>query len=395
MVKKALKIILLPISLFVPAALITFSLPGIVGAFHEGGVDFCEGCHVIRKSPGGQVQDRDDSTRPLELKGLDASSTCLRCHAQSGKFYNVLSNDGSSYSAGGDFYWLKKTFTWTVNGKLSQSAGNSHGHNVAAAEYGLHEARTLNSAPGGMYSSTALGCTSCHDPHSITVKNGDTVGIPLHDSYGKDLTIKITAGNYRLLGGIGYNGGAQAGGVSFQQPAPVAAADAQNWVETDSNHTAYGSGMSEWCGNCHTDFLTGDYKHPVGNYATLSSTFISNYNSYVKTGDITGNQATAYLALVPFELGTADTWSLDPSSTSGPAQGANVMCLTCHRAHASAFQDIGRWDFGTTLVAESHPQPGDGGAGGVIAFNSYYGRDMVSEFGLNQRWFCNKCHLMD
>lgn len=44
---------------------------------------------------------------------------------------------------------------------------------------------------------------------------------------------------------------------------------------------------------------------------------------------------------MPFGLGTADIWSLDPSRTSGPDYGANVMCLTCHRAHASAFQDSG------------------------------------------------------
>ncbi|NQT69761.1 MAG: cytochrome C [Desulfobacteraceae bacterium] len=385
----------MPISLFVLATLMTFSLPGIVGAFHEGGVNFCEGCHVIHKSPSGQIQDRNDSTIPMDLKGLDASSTCLRCHAQSGKFYNVLSNDGSTYSAGGDFYWLKKTFTWSANDKFYQSSGDNHGHNVVAAEYGLHQESMLNSAPGGIYSPSALGCTSCHDPHSRTVKDGYTGEIPVSDSYGEDLGIKITVGNYRLLGGIGYNGGAQAGGVTFNHPAPVAVADAQNWVETNSNHTAYGSGMSEWCNNCHSDFLTGNGKHPVGNDATLSSTFISNYNSYVKTGDITGTQATAYLALLPFESGTADKWSLDPSSTSGPAQGANLMCLTCHRAHASSFKDIGRWDFGTTFVADSHPRPGDGGATGNDMRNSYYGRDMVAEFGLYQRRLCNKCHLLD
>ena len=253
----------------------------------------------------------------------------------------------------------------------------------------------MGSAPGGIYSSSALGCTSCHDPHSRTVKDGYTGEIPVSDYYGQDFGIEFNVGNYRLLGGIGYTGGTQAGGVIFNYPAPIAVADSQNWVETDSNHTAYGSGMSEWCNNCHPDFLNIDNMHPVGNDATLSSTFISNYNSYVKTGDVTGTQAAAYLALVPFEWGTANTGFLDPSSTSGPDQGANVICLTCHRAHASAFQDIGRWDFGTTFVADSHPQPGDGGAAGNDALNSYYGRDMVSEFGLHQRWFCNKCHLLD
>lgn len=75
-------------------------------------------------------------------KGFDASSTCLKCHARMDKFYNVLSADGSTYTPGGDFYWLKRTFTWSTPGKLHQSLGDNHGHNVIAAEYGLQEDRT-------------------------------------------------------------------------------------------------------------------------------------------------------------------------------------------------------------------------------------------------------------
>lgn len=375
----------IPISFLVLAVLTTFNLSKPGYAFHEGGVDNCQGCHVIHQSKSDQIQDRYNSTSPGELKGLDSSSTCLRCHAEKGRFYNVLSNDGSTYSAGGDFYWLKKTFTWTENGKLCRSSGDNHGHNVVALEYGLNQESKLNSAPGGIYPSLALGCTSCHDPHS-RMNNDDR---------NDDLNMETIIGSYRLLGGIGYSGGSQLSGVTFKHPAPVAAADSQNWTETDSNHTAYASGVSEWCSNCHSDFLSGKGKHPSGNNATLTSTIIFNYNSYVKTGDISGTQATAYLALVPFELGTKDIWSLDPSKTSGPDYGSNVMCLTCHRAHASAFQNSGRWDFGTTFIADSHPKPGDGGATGNDGRNSYYGRDMVSEFGLYQRQLCNKCHLMD
>ena len=389
------KAVRIPISLFVLAVLTTFTLSGSGYAFHEGGVDNCQGCHVIHQSQGDQNQDRYNSTSPGELKGLDSSSTCLRCHAEKGKFYNVCSNDGSTYSAGGDFYWLKKTFTWTEDGKEYRSLGDSHGHNVVAIEYGLNQENTLNSAPGGMYSSSALGCTSCHDPHSRMNKDDRTGEIPAFYPNGDDLNMETIIGSYRLLGGIGYSGGSQSSGVTFKHPAPGAAADSQNWTESDSNHTAYASGMSEWCSNCHPDFLSGKSKHPAGNNATLTSTIIFNYNSYMKTGDITGTQANAYLALVPFELGTVDIWSLDPSSTSGPNYGANVMCLTCHRAHASAFQDSGRWDFGTTFIADSHPKPGDGGAAGNDGRNSYYGRDMVSEFGLHQKQFCNKCHLLD
>jgi hypothetical protein len=159
--------------------------------------------------------------------------------------------------------------------------------------------------------------------------------------------------------------------------------------------------MSEWCANCHPAFLnssTGGVggKHPAGKGAKLNADIAKNYNSYVKTGDLSGSQATAYLALVPFEAGISEVVFLDPSSSSGPSSGnANVMCLTCHRAHASAFQNIGRWDFEASFIADSHPQFGDGGASGNDVVNSYYGRDMTAEFGESQRQLCNKCHLKD
>jgi len=385
----------IPILFFVLAVLTTFTLTGYGYAFHEGGLDNCQGCHVIHEPQSDQVQDGYNTSIPGELKGFDPSSTCLRCHSEKGKFYNVLSDEGSTYSAGGDFYWLKKTFTWTESGKLCQSSGDNHGHNVIAIEYGLNQEQTRDSAPGGIYSSSALGCTSCHDPHSRMKKDDQTGEISAFDINGEGLYMETIDGSYRMLGGIGYSGGSRSNGITFKHPAPISAADPQNWTETDSNHTAYASGMSEWCSNCHPDFLSGKGKHPAGGNATLTRSIMFNYNCYVKTGDISGTQSAAYLALVPFEVGTDNMWSLDSSSTSGPEYGANVMCLTCHRAHASAFENSGRWDFGTTFIADSHPKPGDGGTTENDVWNSYYGRDMVSEFGLYQKQLCNKCHLLD
>ncbi|NNF84014.1 MAG: hypothetical protein HKM29_02535 [Deltaproteobacteria bacterium] len=72
-----------------------------------------------------------------------------------------------------------------------------------------------------------------------------------------------------------------------------------------------------------------------------------------------------------------------------------MMCLTCHRAHASAFQSVGRWDFRATFIASSHPQAGDAGASGNDEMDSYYGRHVDAQFGSYQRSLCNKCHLKD
>ena len=365
-------------TVFAGVILVIFALTGVVFAFHEGGAEYCEGCHTIHLSSGNGNQETprliDSATGPL-IRGSDPSSTCLRCHAEPGRYYTVLSDDGSMFSPGGDFYWLNKTFIWSEGVITYRSDGDNHGHNVEAIDYALTADRAQNPDTGDAYPAEELDCTSCHDPHARS----------------------SATGNYRLLGGVGYERIGLGGGLSFINPTPVAVADEYDWTESDNNHTAYGSGMSEWCANCHPGFLDDVNKHPAGNNAKLSEGMIFNYNSYVKTGDIYGSSSTAYLALVPFELGIIDTALLDPWSTSGPDYSgrANVMCLTCHRAHASAFDNIGRWDFGVTFIANSHPQYGDSGVSGDDVVNSYYGRDMIAEFGKYQRQLCNKCHIQD
>jgi hypothetical protein len=385
----------------------TLLLSGVTCAFHEGGEGYCEGCHTILGSPSNQDWSTDASSDAgpltLILKGSDPSSTCLRCHAERGEDHRVLSNDGSRYTPGGDFYWLQKTFSWTMGGLSYQSEADRHGHNIVAVDYGLNSDRRLSQSPGGSYPSAALGCTSCHDPHAKTAEKGEN---PLltspSSSYGEEPSTGTPPGTFRLLGGVGYAGGQLRSGVTFTHAAPVAQASPLGSAETDSNHTAYGTGMSEWCANCHGGFLNGSMggvggKHPAGNGAKIPAEISNNYNSYAGTGDRSGSQANAYLALVPFEVDTASRSLLDPFSSAGPGSGgnANVMCLTCHRAHASAFPSMGRWDFDTTFIADSHPKAGDGGASGIDVLHSYYGRDMISEFGEKQRQLCNKCHLRD
>jgi len=377
-------------------------LPGFVWAFHEGGVGYCEGCHVMHRPAEGQTRQTNDVADSEhiapKLRGSDPSSTCLRCHAAAGEYYNVMSKDGSSFTPAGDFYWLRKMFVWKADLKSYRSEGDKHGHNVVALDYGLNPDRVRSSAPGGVYPSAAMGCTSCHNPHGkITCSGSERNAISVSGSFKQPPSPKTTTGSFRLLGGKDYTAGGHSSGIRFESPAPIAVASPANWAETDTNHTAYGDGMSEWCSNCHPGFIDGGRRHPVGKNARLSSNIVTNYNAYIKTGDLEGTQAAAYLSIVPVELGITARAALDPSNTSGPDAGgrAQVMCLTCHRPHASAFQSAGRWDFEATCISESHPRPGDGGVTGNDVYNSYYGRDMVADFGKYQRQFCNKCHVLD
>ena len=375
-------------SVFFAAVLLVGSLElGYCQGFHSGGVGSCNGCHSIHSAQTGSQQ--------LLLRS-DSSSICLNCHAGQGgsNSPSVFSSDGSALTPGGDFYWLTKSFSW-LDG---QSPDYDHGHNIVAVGYNLFSYPVLTTSPGGNFPAARLGCVSCHDPHG-QIDGGTSQGrspVSRSGSYGAESDAGTTSGNYRLLGDSDY----VTSGYSFRNDAPVARQSSVNkYGETDRSHVDYGSGMSEWCGNCHAALINSDhhaggipFQHPAGSSALLTLETLNFYNSYLRTGDFTGLAATAYLQFVPFERGTTDMQQLDPNSTQGPDLTANVMCLTCHRAHASAFPNSGRWDFTANLLVDSHPAAGDIGVAGNDPYFSYYGRDIATDFGTGQGQFCEKCH---
>lgn len=351
------------------AAALVLIASGSALAFHDGGVADCAGCHTMHNSEDGmQVGDNPAGNEYL-LKIGNASDTCLSCHAAYGQFFG-----GEGYGPGGDFYWLTKTYSWTAHGHTSTSSGDSHGHNIISPAYGLEADMTLSEAPGGDFLSTYLRCTSCHDPHGNQ--------------------------NFRLLYGTEmgpvYNGGR----YDFDSPAPEAVGNSRRTYvggggnETDAQHTVYKAGMSEWCANCHTNFHTDNttnFVHPTGE--NLGSTIAASYNAYISTDDtVGGDPTTSYWGLVPFEAVNVDLENVDPGNyTQGPAGTDQVMCVSCHRAHATAFSNAGRWDFGETFIADSHPQPTDTGWSQDDEDNMYYEYTFVT----NQRSLCNKCHVKD
>ncbi len=382
----------------VAVAMLSLGIVSPALAFHDGGVAHCDGCHTMHNSEGG-VSIITGGTVGVAgdylTKGSDPSSTCLNCHQGSGS-YHIFNNAGgaTNQTPGGDFEWLTKTFTFT--GRGSPKHGYNFGHNIVAADFGLvADPDVTTTAPGGTFPAANLACSSCHDPHGkVTSRPGQVTG---SGSYGgADPGGGEILGNFRLLGDTGYNPGNSP--VTFTAAAPVAATSKNGTPERDNAHTDYGSGMSEWCANCHTAFINttvGTHAHPAGNGDNLDGEISGNYNMYVATGNLTGVAATSYLALVPFERGTADRTALDPTSTVGPNSASNVMCLTCHRAHASAFPNSGRWDFAAGLLVESHPMSTDGGIDDDDVSASYYGRTIATDFGPGQRSLCNKCHIQD
>jgi hypothetical protein len=385
------------------AVMLAVGISSIASAFHGGGVAHCDGCHSMHNSADNPIGSAA-TANSLLLKGSDASSTCLNCHAGVGS-YHIASTTLDNTNAGGDFGWVRTDYTAIIDGNPVVFDGQNSGHNIIAIDFGYAaDLRSGNTqAPGGTYSSNLLGCTSCHDAHG-QVHGGTKMGsapISGSGSYGDpDPTDGSQLGNFRLLGDSDYEAGsAVADNYAFSYDAPIAVTTNSTANNTSYGaDTAYGSGMSEWCANCHDDFLNQSTKHVAGSGNGVLDGIGTNYGCYIKTGDWDCSQSgTSYDELVPFERGVSVArTSLSVTDTSAPGAGAQVMCLTCHRAHASAHSNSGRWDLSIDMIARSAALTAIDLPGTEIVYYDSTGEvDVAVKYGKYQRSLCNKCHVQD
>jgi hypothetical protein len=398
-------------------------------AFHSGGVAECSGCHSMH-APA--------ASGSFLLVGSDQSSTCLTCHEHPGdtgpSSYHIstapadMTTTPKQRTPGGDFAWLKKNYTYTgedgvVNGTTENGA--KHGHNIVAVDNGYIADPTNVTAPGGTFAGSQLACTSCHDPHSSIRRNstgqyvkpvpGSAVDpIVGSGSYGAIPTAGQAEGVYRLLRGMGDN----TQGVTFSNIAIAVAPSTYNQSEaTNQVRVAYGATgtntWGNWCATCHGDMhSSGNYVHPIDQ--SLGSDIANAYNSYVKSGDLSGTSASSFNSLVPFIENTGDIATLAShakntnSYLNGPGSSDKVACLSCHRAHASGMIDMLRFDTDYEFMTKGGNYVGSdnalvtGSRAGVQARGrtmadwqaSYYDRP-ATVFASYQRVLCNKCHAKD
>ncbi len=400
-------------------------------AFHSGGVAECGGCHIMHGA----------ASTDFLLYKTDQSSTCLRCHEHAGDVgptsYHIstatvdLSPTAppKQRTPGGDFAWLKRSYSDTAIGYNEQ--GYTHGHNIVAVDNGYNpDPRPENvTAPGGgAVLSSNLACNSCHDQHS-SIRRFDAAGtswgrtgLPIANSGSYDNSATPIAGasavgTYRLLrgGGVaGVSNDASVAGANFAALFVAVVPGSYNRTEaTTQTRTAYGQNAGAWCATCHPNMHSGlGTYHPVdfalGGMAT-------NYNAYISSGVMTGTGNT-FTSLVPFNENTTNITTLashaknNDSVLSGPATADQVACMSCHRAHASGFAEMVRWQIENEFLtkgdsttgaafycATDSPQPSGRCALGRTTAEvtaAYYDR-APSKLGAWQRSLCNKCHAKD
>jgi hypothetical protein len=408
-------------------ALLIVGLSATSYAFHSGGVAECMGCHNIHD---GQ------SPSSLLIAG-DISSTCANasCHGNpAAGSYHILTPtlaDGEAphqMTPGGDFGWLLKTYTWSPRtGSSSTELGERHGHNIVAMDLPGFVADGQNTtAPGGDMAANLLGCNSCHDNHGklrrfglITNPTWGVKGAPIiaSGSYksSPDPAAGQAVGAYRLLRGPGSTAGS--GGKTFAVVFNAIAPDTYNRAETAAAPTrvAYGFGVSEWCATCHPDMHTANstkMTHPVSQ--GLSAAEVATYNSYLGSGIKTGvTAANSYDSIVPFQTDNMRNYTTlkglannDGSNRTGPATSDRVMCLSCHRAHASGWAHMTRWNNDGEFVAVDGVWPGTDSPSTIASAAKYAMGRTVAEttaayngksmsYASYQRSLCNKCHGKD
>jgi predicted CXXCH cytochrome family protein len=438
---------------------------GIDGlGFHAGGVAACDGCHVMHNAnPGPGAVGGAKSTTGLAgepawsnhtnaylLQGSDQSSTCLICHGSSGAYsaatpwvvgdLTPAAAAGARWrSPGGDFGWTRVDY--------GVSVGQSHGHNVFAGDWNWDLDNRFTVAPGGTWPSSGanrntekFACSSCHDPHgrfrmqttATTVLGAVQIVHPQYNpgasgtkpivgsgSYGDLPADQNTAvGVYRLLAGKNYETASKPGfPFTYDPPVAVAPKDYNKSEAGGEVRVNYATGMSEWCKNCHTEIHSeanyssgwSGLRHPASSTAALKPAQYTVYNTYLSSANYAAG-TDRYTSLVPFERGTGVTFAQLVTGTASasaiPADGANVMCLSCHRAHASAFDSMIRWDQNATFLTGSGAIAEGVVTRGAAALTAgYYDRGVATgaalaaangtALGPYQRSLCNKCHGKD
>jgi len=295
-----------------------FSGSFVIPSFHNADGLICNKCHTMHASEDGELPTMPGDAGPMLgpnphlLYKAEVTDLCLVCHA--GELNStgapiVLAPDEASMGTthpllpGGDFFYTQG------------AAEKSNGHDPGGTIIGVDN--TFTNSPGGTFLSANETCISCHDPHG---------GSPANDYR----LLKLKPGDWTGADLI------------------VVGVEGHPGTDEEGNPPGYGSGFAVWCGACHGDFhnpTTGGswLKHPTDTALGFG-------------GNIT----------VPANYGATYQWTHPVEWPGGTFDNltAEVFCLSCHRAHATAYSNSTRWD-----NTEPSGVDGDGDGAG-----------------------CNKCH---
>ncbi len=373
----------------------------------------CVNCHTMHNSQDGSVVGirADSAFSPDDADNFTVvnllNNTCIGCHSSaSGETIVGLGQSRipivlnlstpTKPLAGGNFFWV-------------ETSGDGYGHNVRVKD------AVLLKAPGGDTSfgtvpnncgfqgchvslasiryaggATALfkpimgnGCVGCHDP----AHHADDEQVVLA---GGAKYVDESGGGYRFLNKAGKN----FFNIPPHSPPAVVGIEDPDWEQNPSatSHNeyqdsdkawapgAYGAGpsptssssaqgMSDFCGGCHNTY----HSWPLGGSPNggASNPWLRHPASTVIPDSGEYAEYRTYDPSVPVARAGAATLQGFGAVSAAVTPGSDkVMCLSCHRAHASEFPDMLRWDYSGMLAGTP-----DGPAAGSGCFKCHNHKD--------------------
>ena len=327
----------------------------------------CSDCHTMHYSQGGQILATWKAGGPFKALLI---GDCVFCHTGTNDGTNttpyVYSTSPPTYNfgggerntlAGGNFYWVTQN--------------DNYGHNVA----GITSSTNLSEPPGfeASYGSkgrsswsgqiTCAGTYGCHgnpaksDPveailgahhNNITRDNGTASADTVAESYRFLLGIKGTEDNdWELtLSTSDHNGYYAVDADSDSDPADEAS-------------------INYLCGECHGKF---HYETESGGYASPWLRHPTDYDMNNVSGKEYGNYPNT--SIFSGKLDVTNTGDYFADVPVGNNQGAVlsqvlkndddaiVLCISCHRAHATPYDDILRWDYSSCTAGTQNANCG-------------------------------------
>jgi hypothetical protein len=309
----------------------------------------CYNCHTMHNSQGGSAVAKDDSgSLTVTPYGSLLIYSCVGCHSKTDaatwkdSFTNapiVLNTNEPTYGAkglaAGNFYYVSGTTDNT-------------GHNVFSNNPDNTPPALGNTPPGGTALTAQLRCAGTWGCHGHNGRQGgdtavdDQTGAMKGAHHGDDtppLAASLTdvSKNYRFLLGI-------------------KGKEDSDWEydNTNTSHNEYQGSTSSatntisyLCGECHGKFHTWIggasevgtaspwLRHPTD--ILLPSDASKEYKNY-----------TSYSMVAPLARPDPD----NVANTTVVTPGTDIiMCLSCHRAHASPYFKMMRWDYKSSSLS--------------------------------------------
>ncbi len=326
----------------------------------------CSNCHTMHNSQNGSSMNFDGSTTPNEVL---LRATCLGCHGQgtanniitNGSIPQVLHTNVTDLSGG--------NFSYITNAKARIPPGEDFmkvGHNVIDLGPSYKDT-LLASPPGDQYGTgitndnfTCAGAKGCHGDRTIEDKLLSIKGAHHTD----DAVLKF--------GSLNESGQGSSTGLSYRFLKGVYGGEDTDWQATtgSTNHNEYkgavdrgtestistpgGATISGLCAECHGNFhgpTNGDIanqnaspwlRHPIE--IILPSDALKEYKKY-NGGSGTNNPYSLDAPVARANTFNNTNYPTAKGTVNPGTNDAIVMCLSCHRAHASPVFKLMRWDY--------------------------------------------------